>query len=167
MRNVAKKIAEDITNDAKNTLNRVTRHIANKVANDWYIMATNVMDDYYGDYSQTTMTYKRTFSLLEDSFVPVFWKRNNAQTQTTLYNVGIRFYPTRMDHGRLDAFNEEEIWANFMRGEHGNKAYDGNPNARKIAMTTPSPQSVLDEYYKNYDRKLDEYFAEAVRLYGK
>jgi hypothetical protein len=83
MRNVAKKFAEDITNDAKNTLSRITRHIANKVATDWYNMAVNVMDDYYGDYSQTTMTYKRTYSLFNDSIVPVFWKGiwkgNNAQ----------------------------------------------------------------------------------------
>jgi len=167
MRNVAKKFAEDITNDAKNTLNRVTRHIARRVADDWAIMAANVMDDYYGDYSQTTMKYKRTYSLFNDPIEYVFWKKNNAKSQVTTYNVGIRYYPNRMDHGNLDAFSEEEIWANFMRGEHGNEAYDGKPNMRSIARTTPSPKSVLDEYYANYDNKLDGYFDEAVRLYGK
>lgn len=166
MRNVARKFAEDITNDAKNTLNRVTRHIAKRVADDWYVMATKVMDDYYAT-DPITDRYNRTYSLMNDVIVPVFWKKGNAQKGQALYHAGIRFYPDHMDHGTLPAFSEEEIWANFMRGEHGNKAYKGNPNARSIAMTTPSPMSTLDAYYANYETNLDKYFDEAVKLYNK
>ena len=174
MRNVAKKFAEDITNDAKNTLNHIVKHIANQVANDWMIMATSVMDDYYGDYSLTTKRYDRTYSLFSDAIESVLWKKSNAQKGMTWYHAGIRFYPDRMDHGLPHKlkdgtkvpFYEEDIWENFMRGEHGNKAYAGNPNARNIAITTPSPKSVLDSYYMNYETKLDKYFDEAVRLYS-
>jgi hypothetical protein len=161
MSNVVDKIVEDITNDAKNTLNRVTRHIASRVADDWLIKAVSVMDDYYADYSETTMRYKRTYSLFNDSIVPVFWKKNG------MYTAGIKFNPNAMDHDVLPMFNEESIWENFMSGAHGNTAYAGVKNARKIFTTTPSAQSVLDDYYNNYDKKLDEYFDEAVRLHAK
>lgn len=158
MRNVAKKFAEDITNDAKNTLNRVTRHIARRVADDWMIAAISVMDDYYGDYSKTQMRYNRTYSLMGDSIVPVFWKKND------IYTVGIKFSPSNMNHGPLPMFSEEDILDNFMLGKHGNEAYAGNPHARHIAITSPSPHAVLDAHYNNYDKQFDKYFNEAVRL---
>ena len=161
MSNVADQIIEDITRDAKNTLNRVTRHIANRVATDWELKAISVMDDYYGDYSKTTKRYNRTYSLFYDAVVPVFWKKNDT------YTVGIKFNPSNMDHGSLPMFSEEGIWSNFMEGAHGSSTYRGNENARNIAITSPSPQYVLDEYYNNYDGQLDKYFNEAVKLHVK
>jgi hypothetical protein len=161
MRNIADQIVEDIANDARNTLNRVTRHIAKRVADDWMIVATHVMDDYYGDYSETTMRYKRTYSLFNDAIVPVFWKKND------MYTVGVKFNPFNMKHRPLPMFNEEDIFGNFMEGKHGNEAYAGSPNARDIAITSPGPKSVLDAYYNNYDKQLNKYFNEAVRLHVK
>lgn len=160
MSNLADKIAADIANDARNTLNRITRHMASRAADDWMQKATSVMDDYYGDYSQTTMRYNRTYSLFSDAIVPVFWKKNH------MYTVGIKFSPGQMDHGAMPAFNEDAIFENFMSGAHGNTKYNGVENARKIFTTSPSAKSVLDAYYDNYDKKLDGFFNEAVRLYG-
>ena len=160
MSSVADQIAADITNDARNTLNRVTRHIASRVADDWILKASSVMDDYYADYSSTTMRYNRTYSLFGDSIIPVFWKKGG------MYTAGIKFNPNSMNHGILPMFSEEAIWSNFMSGAHGNTTYAGVENARKIAVTSPSPKYVLDEYYKDYDIKLDGFFNEAVRLYG-
>ena len=79
----------------------------------------------------------------------------------------IKFNPSNMGHGPLPMFSEEGIWSNFMEGAHGSSTYNGVENARNIVMTSPSPRTVLDEYYNNYDRKLDEYFNEAVKLHTK
>lgn len=168
MSNIADKIAEDITKDARNTLNRVTRHIANRVADDWMIKAISVMDDYYGDYSRTTRRYKRTYSLFNDSIIPVFYKKtlNIDGDRFNAYRVGIKFSPDKMNHGQMPMFNEESIFENFMFGAHGNATYAGVENARKIFNTTPCAKSVLDAYYSNYDAQFDKYFNEAVKLHN-
>ena len=150
----ASRIADDIVRDATNRLNRAVRHIATKAHRDWVSVGKSVMDQYYMDYVETTMRYKSTFSMYNDLIVPIFWKKSSN------YNIGLRFYPNKMNHGALPMFSEEAIYENFMSGAHGNTTYAGVENARKIYTTTPSAQSVLDSYYANYDKQIDKYFEE-------
>jgi hypothetical protein len=158
--NVASQIADDIAKDATNRLNRAVRHIATSAHKDWIAIGKSVMDQYYYDYAETTMRYNSTFSMYKDLIVPIFWKKNSN------YNIGIRFYPTKMNHGTLPMFSEEAIYENFMSGAHGNTKYAGVENARKIFVTTPSAQSVLDDYYANYDKQIDKYFEEGKRYFN-
>ena len=158
--NIANQIVNDIINDTKNRLNRAVRHIATSARRDWVDIAKSVMDQYYYDYAETTMRYNGTFSMYNDLIVPIFWKKDSN------YNIGIRFYPSKMSHGNLKMFNEEAIYENFMSGAHGNTKYAGAENARKIFVTTPSAQSVLDEYYFNYDVQIDKYFEEGKRYFN-
>ena len=160
MSNTIDQIVDDITKDATNRLNRAVRHIATSAKKDWVEIAKSVMDQYYFDYAETTMRYNSTFSMYNDLIVPIFWKKNSN------YNIGIRFYPSKMNHGALPMFSEEAIFENFMSGAHGNTRYAGVENARKIAMTSPSPQSVLDKYYANYDKQIDKYFEEGKRYFN-
>lgn len=157
---IAKQIVEDITKDAKNRLNRAVRHIAISSRNDWEKISKSVMDQYYYDYAETTMRYNGTFSLYNDLIVPIFWKKDSN------YNVGIRFYPGNMSHGTLPMFSEDAIYQNFMSGAHGNTKYAGVENARHIFVTSPSPESVFDKYYKNYDKQIDKYFEEGKRFFN-
>ena len=166
--NVASQIVDDIVRDATNRLNRAVRHIATSAKKDWINIGKSVMDQYYYDYAETTMRYDSTFSMYNDLIVQIFWKKDSN------YNVGIRFYPDRMDHGlphvlksgKKVPFYEENIYENFMSGAHGNTKYAGVDNARKIFYTTPSAQSVLDNYYDNYDKQLDKYFKEGKRYFN-
>lgn len=160
MGNVVAQIAEDIVRDATNRLNRAVRHIATSVKKDWVAIGKSVMDQYYYDYAETTMRYDSTFSMYNDLIVPIFWKKDSN------YNVGVRFYPEKMNHGVLPKFTEEAIFENFMNGAHGNTKYAGVENARKIFVTTPSAQSVLDNYYSNYDKQIDKYFKEGKRYFN-
>jgi len=160
MGNAISQIADDIVRDATNRLNKAVRHIATSAYRDWEDMAKSVMDQYYYDYAETTMRYNSTFSMYNDLIVPIFWKKNSN------YNIGIRFYPSKMNHGTLPMFSEEAIFENFMSGAHGNTRYAGVENARKIAMTSPSAQSVLDKYYANYDKQIDKYFEEGKRYFN-
>lgn len=160
MSNTLNQIVDDITKDATNRLNRAVRHIATSAKKDWVEIAKSVMDQYYFDYAETTMRYNSTFSMYNDLIVPIFWKKDSN------YNIGIRFYPSKMNHGALPMFSEEAIFENFMSGAHGNTRYAGVENARKIAMTSPSAQSVLDKYYANYDKQIDKYFEEGKRYFN-
>lgn len=160
MSNTISQIADDIVKDATNRLNRAVRHIATSAHKDWVKISKSVMDQYYFDYAETTMRYDSTFSMYHNLINPIFWKKNSN------YNIGIRFYPSRMSHGKLKMFNEEAIYENFMSGAHGNTKYAGVDNARKIFVTTPSPESVLDEYYMNYDKQIDKYFEEGKRYFN-
>lgn len=159
-RNFVYKIVEDIERDVTNRLNRAVRHIATNAHKDWITIGKYVMDQYYYDYSETTMRYHSTYSMYNDLIVPIFWKKNSN------YNIGLRFYPNRMDHGALPQFTEEAIYDNFMSGAHGNTKYAGVENARTIFTTTPSAQSVLDNYYYNYDKQIDKYFEEGKRYFN-
>lgn len=158
---IASQIADDIVRDATNRLNRAVRHIATSAKRDWIAIGKSVMDQYYYDYAETTMRYNSTFSMYNDLIVPTFWKKDSN------YNIGIRFYPDRMNHGKLPKFTEEAIYENFMSGAHGNTKYAGVENARKIFTTTPSAKSVLDDYYDNYDKQIDKYFEEGKRYFNK
>lgn len=160
MSNAISQIADDIVRDATNRLNKAVRHIATSAHKDWKDIAKSVMDQYYYDYAETTMRYNSTFSMYDSLIVPIFWKKSSN------YNIGIRFYPSRMSHGNLKMFNEEAIYENFMSGAHGNTRYAGVENARKIAVTAPSAQSVLDKYYENYDKQIDKYFEEGKRYFN-
>jgi hypothetical protein len=73
---------------------------------------------------------------------------------------------TGKNKGKKVPFYEEDIFENFMSGAHGNTKYAGVENARKIAMTSPSAQSVLDKYYANYDKQIDKYFEEGKRYFN-
>ena len=158
-KNFVYQITDDIVRDATNRLNRAVRHIATKAHRDWVNIGRSVMDQYYMDYAETTMRYKSTFSMYNNLIVPIFWKKNSN------YNIGIRFYPNRMDHGTLPMFTEDAIFENFMSGAHGNTKYAGVANARKIFTTTPSAQSILDNYYANYDKYIDKYFEEGKKYF--
>ena len=158
--NIADQIVDGIMRDVKNRLNRAVRHIATSAQRDWKNIAKSVMDQYYYDYAETTMRYDSTFSMYNDLIVPVFWKKNSN------YTIGIRFYPNKMDHGKLPMFNEEGIYENFMSGAHGNTKYKGVENARNIFVTTPSARSVLDEYYESYDTQIEKYFQEGRRFFN-
>lgn len=160
MSNTLGQLVDDIVKDATNRLNRAVRHIATSAKKDWVEIAKTVMDQYYFDYAETTMRYNSTFSMYSDLIVPIFWKRDSN------YNIGIRFYPSKMNHGALPMFSEEAIYENFMSGAHGNTRYAGVENARKIAMTSPSAKSVLDKYYANYDKQIDKYFEEGKRYFN-
>lgn len=160
MSNTIDQIAKDILKDANNRLNRAVRHIATSAYKDWLNISKSVMDQYYYDYAETTMRYDSTFSMYNDLIVPIFWKKNSN------YNIGIRFYPNKMNHGKLPMFNEESIFSNFMSGAHGNTKYDGVENVRKIFVTSPSPRSVLDSYYENYDKQIDKYFEEGKKYFN-
>lgn len=159
-RDLAYQIADDITKDIKNSLNRAVRHIATSAKKDWITIGKSVMDQYYYDYAETTMRYDSTYSMYNDLIVPIFWEKNST------YNIGLRFYPNKMDHGSLPKFTEEAIFENFMSGAHGNTKYAGVENARKIFVTTPSAQSVLDNYYNNYDKQIDKYFEESKKYFN-
>lgn len=158
--NAMDQIVDDIVKDVTNRLNRAVRHIAVSAHKDWVDVSKSVMDKYYYDYAETTMRYDSTFSMYNDLIVPIFWKKDKN------YNIGIRFYPNKMDHGKLPKFTEEAIYENFMSGAHGNTRYAGVENARNIFMTAPSAQSVLDIYYNNYDKQIDKYFEEGKRYFN-
>ena len=160
MGNSISQIADDIIRDATNRLNKAVRYIANSAHRDWEDIAKSVMDQYYFDYANTTMRYNSTFSMYNNLIVPIFWKKSSD------YNIGIRFYPSRMSHGNLKMFSEEAIYENFMSGAHGNTSYAGVENARKIAVTTPSAQYVLDKYYENYDKQINKHFEEGKRYFN-
>jgi hypothetical protein len=154
------QIADDIFKDANNRLNRAVRHIATNAYKDWKEKAQSVMDQYYYDYANTTMRYVSTYSMYNDLIVPIFWKKDRN------YNIGIRFYPGKMNHGEMPMFSEEAIYENFMSGAHGNSKYAGKENVRKIFVTTPSAESVFDDYYMNYDKQIDKYFEEGKRYFN-
>ena len=156
------QIVDDIVNDATETLNNITNHVAKRVADDWEEKAKRVMDAYYD--TETAGYYQRTNSL-RNTVNRVFQQSGDG------YMVGVEFDLSRMSHEGLKQFSEFAIFDNFMYGQHGNEDYTspktGNQVIRNIAFTTPFAKIVLDKYYQNYDSKVDAYFEEASRMFGK
>lgn len=161
MGNVVSQIVDDIVNDATKTLNNVTKYVATRVADDWEEQARRVMDAYYS--TSTAGYYERTFSL-RDTVERILRKDGSG------YIAGVKFDPSRMSHDGLSRFSEFAIMDNFMYGQHGNEDYTspktGEQVMRNVAFTTPHARIVLDKYYQNYDSKVDQYFAEALSLFG-
>lgn len=160
-RNVVDRIVDDIVKDAEKTLNNVTKYVAKNVADDWETMARSVMDAYYSDYSKTTMRYKRTFSMSDDVIERVFKRSGDG------YVAGVKFDPSRMDHGNLPQFREYDIWENFMYGQHGNEDYTApitrQQTTRNVYFTNPYAKAVLDKYYSTYDRQIDKHFEDGLK----
>ena len=161
-RNVVNQIVDDIVQDATKTLNNITKYVAGRVADDWEEKARHVMDAYYS--TETAGYYERTFEL-RDTVKRVMKKSGDR------YTAGVEFDPSRMNHNGLSQFSEFAIMDNFMYGQHGNEDYTspktGKQITRNIVFTTPYARIVLDKYYQNYDSKINQYFEEAVRIYGK
>lgn len=160
--NVAKQIANDIINDQKQILEKTVEYIAKKTNEDWVEMAKKVMDAYYEDYEQTGKYYKQTFNMRRNLIVPVLTRTGTG------WEAGMEFDYTKMDHGQMPKFREYDIWENFMYGQHGNEDYTikrtGEQVIREVYFTRPYARAVLDKYYANYDKQMDKYFDEGVRL---
>lgn len=162
-RNVVNQIVDDIVKDATKTLDNITEYVANKVADDWERMAHHVMDAYYS--TETYGYYGRTFSMMDNTVQRVLEKNKDG------YIAGAMFDWSKMSHNDVTATGEFWIGKNFLYGYHGNENYTvpgtGEKVKRKIAMTSPSAQSVMDKYYENYDKQVDRYFEQAIRIFGK
>lgn len=160
-RNVVNQIVDDIVKDATKTLESTVKYVAEMTASDWERMARHVMDAYYSDYSETTGRYERTFSMRDNVIERVLRKDGDG------YVAGIKFDPSRMNHGDLSQFREYDIWENFMYGQHGNEDYTTPKTkqqiTRNVHFTTPYAKAVLDKYYGTYDRKVDKYFEEGLK----
>lgn len=160
IRNVTKNIANDIVSDQKQILEQAIAYMAQKTSEDWTRVAKKVMDDYYADYDKTTQRYKQTFSM-RDTVVPVLKRTSDG------FEAGVEFDFERMSHQDITDTGEYWILNNFMYGYHGNENYtlpDGTKILRNIYRTTPHAKFILDEYYKNYDSQMDQYFDEGVKL---
>ena len=159
---VAKEVANDIVNDQMKVLQKTIEYMAKKTSEDWERMARKVMDDYYSDYDKTTQKYNRTFEMRQKIITPVL-KQDGFN-----WEAGVKFdvFGT-MDH-ELEDFDEISIFQNFMHGHHGNKNYTvpttGEQIKRNIYISPTPAKEVLDMYYKNYDRKIEEYFEDGLKL---
>ena len=156
------QIVDYIVNDVTETLNNVTKYVATRAADDWENEANSVMDAYYS--TETAGYYKRTGSL-RNTVKRIFEQGGGG------YTAGVEFDLSRMSHDGLSQFSEFAIFDNFMYGQHGNEDYTlpktGEQILRNIAFTTPFAKIALDKYYQNYDSKVDGYFNEALRIFGK
>lgn len=166
---IAKEIAKDIIKDQKKKMQQAVEYVAQKTRDDWERQARHVMDAYYVDYKSDL--YDRT-NELRNIIVPVFNQYGNS------YVVGVEFDPSLMNHNlmtkKVSAFGEtdfanriteEDIFKNFMYGAHGNEDYTtstGKKIKRDIHFTSPSPMAMLDNYYYNYDSKIDSFWKEAL-----
>ena len=153
---IAKEIAKDIIKDQQKKMQRAVEYVAQKTRDDWERKAHRVMDAYYSDYRSDL--YDRTDEL-KNIIVPVFQQKGNS------YVTGVEFNYSRMDHGTLPKFNEYSIFENFMYGAHGNEDYTtstGKKVTRDIHFTNPYARQILDNYYNNYDSKIDLFWKEAL-----
>lgn len=155
------QIVDDIVQDTTKTLNKVTKYVAKRAADDWQEQGERVMDAYYS--TETAGYYERTFELM-NTVRRVMKKSGDG------YMAGVEFDWSRMYHEDLTATGEFWIGKNFLYGYHGNENYTvpgtGKKIKRHISFTDPPAQMVLDRYYRNYDSKVDRYFYEAISLYG-
>lgn len=163
MSNAVNQLVDDIIKDTTKKLNKVTRYAAKRVADDWEEKALYVMDAYY---STDTAGYYNPTGSLENTIERVLSKKDKNGMNVA----GVRFNISRMSHSGLSQFSEASIMDNFMYGQHGNEDYTC-PRTRKqvmrnIAFTTPHARIVLDQYYKNYENKVDQYITEAFSLFG-
>lgn len=155
-KDVAREIAKDIIKDQKNKMQQAVEYVAQKTRDDWERMAHRVMDSYYSDYDPKF--YDRTDEL-RNIIIPVFKQNGNA------YVAGMEFDYSRMDHSMLPQFSEYSIFENFMYGAHGNEDYTtsiGKKITRDIHFTHPNARQILDNYYNNYDSKIDLFWKEAL-----
>lgn len=162
-RNVANQIVDDIVKDATKTLSNVSSYIAERISYDWERMARHVMDAYYS--TETAGYYERTFSMRDNTVKRILEKNGDT------YKAGAMFDWSLMSHDDVTATGEFWIGKNFLYGYHGNENYTvpgtGEKIKRQIAMTFPSAQAVLDKYYENYDKQVDRYFNQAIRIFNK
>ena len=158
------ELVNNVVKDNVNKLEHIVAFVATSVKYDWEREARRVLDDYYSDSSELTGRYKRTDELMKNVVVPVL------ETSGNNYIAGIKFDPSRMNHDDAFQFGEYGIWLNFLYGRHGTEDYTspltGDYVRRNIHFTTPYARSVLDKYYDNYDKKIDEFFKMGKDLFG-
>lgn len=163
MSNAVNQLVDDIIKDTTKTLNKVTWYAAKRIADDWEEKARHVMDAYYS--TDTAGRYDPTGSL-ENTIERVLRRKNKNGMNVA----GVKFNLSGMSHSGLSQFSEASIMDNFMYGQHGNEDYTspktGRQVTRNIAFTTPHARIVMDQYYKNYDSKIDQYVTEAFSLFG-
>jgi hypothetical protein len=159
------KFVDAIIKDNEDTLNNIVDFMATMIKIDWQCKVDEVLDNYYQDHlNGNRYKNKRTKSLYNDVTLPICNKIGSS------YVTGVMFFPDLMSHSPLKQFNEEGIFENFMTGAHGNVPYTmpgtGEKIERKIHYTSPSAQSILDKYYNDYDKKIDEFWALGKALYN-
>ena len=162
-RNVVNQFVDDIVKDATKTLDNVTDYVANKAADDLVRIAHHVMDAYYS--TETAGYYERTFSMRDNTIKRILEKGGDS------YIAGAMFDWSLMDHDDVTATGEFWIGKNFLYGYHGNENYTvpstGEKIKRNIFKTNPPAQAVMDKYYEGYDKQVDRYFDQAIRIFNK
>ena len=159
------KLVDAVVDEARETMNNIVATVAVMTKYDWEIKVSQVMDGYYNDHVKgNRYRNKRTKSLRNDLM------RASTRHVGNQYFVSIELDPSRMNHSPIPQFTEEAIFENFMDGAPGTVPYTmpgtGEKIERKIHYTTPSPQSVLDSYYENYDEKIDEFYRIAQKMFN-
>ena len=156
MKELAKALAKQATQDGYKTIRKVMRDLVPLIERDFMAQAMVCLDEYYNEYTMPPRKYQRTTNLYHNVAQKYKIYRNGE------INVGVRFSTDKMDTYKRTSeqpfkskyFNtlEELVVGSAMEGYHGYAYIAGETDTIDYKMkqfTTEYGVNVLDQYFRN------------------